>query len=133
MSLKEKEFWFIVGSQRLYGPEVLETVAARADEMAKAMDTSPLIPCRIVYKGTAKSSDEITAICKEANYNDNCCGIIAWCHTFSPSKLWINGLKLLQKPYCHFATQYNREIPDEEIEHIRTVSEVVAYIEEHLK
>lgn len=28
---------------------------------------------------------------------------------------------------------FDVEIPDEEIEHIRTVSEVVAYIEEHLK
>ncbi len=115
LNLKEKEFWFVVGSQRLYGPEVLETVAARADEMAKAMDASPLVPCKIIYKGTAKSSDEITDLCKEANYNDNCYGIIAWCHTFSPSKMWINGLKRLQKPYCHFATQYNREIPDTEI------------------
>ena len=28
------EFWFVVGSQFLYGPEVLETVAGRAQEMA---------------------------------------------------------------------------------------------------
>ena len=33
MSLKNYEFWFVVGSQFLYGPEVLETVAARAQEM----------------------------------------------------------------------------------------------------
>ena len=26
-------FWFVVGSQFLYGPEVLETVAARAREI----------------------------------------------------------------------------------------------------
>ncbi|MEA5144959.1 MAG: L-arabinose isomerase, partial [Candidatus Limiplasma sp.] len=43
-------------------------------------------------------------------------GIITWCHTFSPSKMWINGFVNLQKPYCHFATQYNREIPNEEID-----------------
>ena len=30
--------------------------------------------------------------------------------------MWINGLNNLQKPYCHFATQYNREIPNEEID-----------------
>ncbi len=28
--LEDYEFWFAVGSQLLYGPEVLETVAARA-------------------------------------------------------------------------------------------------------
>ena len=36
---------------------------------------------------------------------------MTWCHTFSPSKMWINGLDMLQKPWLHFATQYNREIP----------------------
>ena len=60
---------------------------------------------------TAKSSSEISDIIREANYSTDCCGIITWCHTFSPGKMWINGLSALQKPYCHFATQYNREIP----------------------
>ena len=32
--MKAKEFWFVVGSQFLYGPEVLETVAQRAAGMA---------------------------------------------------------------------------------------------------
>ena len=53
---------------------------------------------------------------REANYDKHCAGIITWCHTFSPSKMWINGFANLQKPYCHFATQYNREIPNEEID-----------------
>ena len=30
-------FWFIVGSQFLYGDEVLETVEARAKEMAEEL------------------------------------------------------------------------------------------------
>ena len=114
--MKKKEFWFIVGSQHLYGQEVLETVAARAAEMAAVIDSSEFIPCRFIYKATVKTADEVTSIIKEANYDDNCLGIVTWCHTFSPSKMWINGLSLLQKPYCHFATQYNREIPNEEID-----------------
>ncbi len=116
MSMKTKEFWFVVGSQHLYGPEVLEIVAARAAEMAQKIDASPLIPCRFVYKATVKTPEEIQKLCKEANYDDRCCGIVTWCHTFSPSKMWINGLRILQKPYCHFATQYNREIPNDEID-----------------
>lgn len=108
------EFWFVVGSQFLYGPEVLETVDARAKEMAEEL--SKALPYPLVYKVTAKTNKEITDIVKEANYDDNCCGIITWCHTFSPSKMWINGLAALQKPYCHFATQYNREIPNDEID-----------------
>ena len=41
---------------------------------------------------------------------------MAWCHTFSPSKMWLNGLTDLRKPYCHLATQYNRHIPNNEID-----------------
>ena len=112
--MKKYQFWFVVGSQSLYGPEVLKTVAARAEEMAAEM--SRTLPYPLVYKVTAMSSAQITDLVKEANYDDACAGIVAWCHTFSPSKMWINGLAGLQKPYCHLATQYNREIPNEEID-----------------
>ncbi len=112
--MKRREFWFVVGSQLLYGPEVLETVDARAKEMAEEMSRS--LPFELVYKVTAKSNSEIADIIKEANYRDECAGIVTWCHTFSPSKMWINGLVNLQKPYCHLATQYNVEIPNDEID-----------------
>ena len=95
-------FWFIVGSQDLYGEEVLKTVAQRAEEMAQEMSRS--LPYPLVYKVTAMSNAQIADIIKEANYDDSCAGIITWCHTFSPSKMWINGLGNLQKPWCHFAT-----------------------------
>ena len=112
--MKQYQFWFVVGSQFLYGPEVLETVDCRAREMAETMSTK--LPFPLVHKVTAKTNQEITEIMKEANYDDACAGIVTWCHTFSPSKMWINGLSQLQKPYCHFATQYNREIPNDEID-----------------
>ena len=108
------KFWFVVGSQDLYGEEVLKTVAERAAEMAEKMCAS--LPYPLIYKVTAMSNAQITNIIKEANYDDTCAGIITWCHTFSPSKMWINGLANLQKPYCHFATQYNKEIPNDEID-----------------
>ncbi len=116
MAMKDYSFWFVVGSQFLYGPEVLDTVAARAAEMADTLNRSGRLPCRVIYKVTAKTPEEITKVVKEANYDDSCAGIITWCHTFSPSKMWINGLELLQKPWCHFATQYNRHIPNDEID-----------------
>ncbi len=114
--LKDYEFWFVVGSQFLYGPEVLDIVAARAKEMTDEMNKAGKLPCRLVYKLTAKTPDEITQLVKDANYDDRCAGLVVWMHTFSPSKMWINGLELLQKPYCHFATQYNRNIPNEGID-----------------
>ena len=33
MYMENYEFWFVVGSQFLYGDEVLETVAKRADQV----------------------------------------------------------------------------------------------------
>ena len=84
--------------------------------MADALNASGNLPCKLVYKVTAKTNKEITDIVREANYDEKCAGIITWCHTFSPSKMWINGFANLQKPYCHFATQYNLEIPNEEID-----------------
>ncbi len=116
MNIKNKEFWFIVGSQFLYGDKVLTTVAKRAKEMADILNKSGNLPCKLVYKVTAKTNSEITETIKQANFSDDCIGIVTWCHTFSPSKMWINGLVNLQKPWCHFATQYHKEIPNEEID-----------------
>ncbi len=116
MGMDNYEFWFVVGSQFLYGPEVLETVDRRAHEMVDVMNASGRLPCKLVYKLTVKTSDEADSVVKAANYDDRCAGIVTWCHTFSPSKLWIGGLSRLQKPWCHFATQYNREIPNDEID-----------------
>lgn len=112
--MSKYEFWFIVGSQSLYGGEVLAVVADRAAEMAEKM--SAKLPYPLVYKVTATSNSQISDIIREANHDSRCAGIVTWCHTFSPSKMWINGLTALQKPWCHFATQYGREIPNEEID-----------------
>ena len=112
--MRKTEFWFVVGSQFLYGEEVLEIVESRAREMAAELTKK--LPYPLVYKVTAKTNREISEAVKEANYDDACAGIVTWCHTFSPSKMWINGLANLQKPYLHFATQYNREIPNDEID-----------------
>ncbi len=111
-SLKQYEFWFITGSQHLYGEETLRQVAEHSQVIAKAFDQSPEIPCKVVYKPIVKTPDEITEIIREANYSKNCAGIITWMHTFSPSKMWINGLAALQKPYLHLHTQFNRQIPN---------------------
>ncbi len=116
MEKTNRNFWLLVGSQTLYGEDVLKTVDTRAAEMTVYLNESGKLPYTLVYKGTAKSPAEISAVVREANYDETCTGVITWCHTFSPSKMWINGLATLQKPYCHLATQYNREIPNDEID-----------------
>lgn len=114
--LKEFEFWFITGSQHLYGDETLKKVADHSRVIAQELNKSEEIPCTIVYQPVVTTPDEITDMILKANSSSRCAGIITWMHTFSPSKMWINGLSLLQKPYCHFHTQFNRRIPNEDID-----------------
>lgn len=111
INLKELEVWFITGSQNLYGEETLNQVAQHSTQIAAALDASENIPVKVVFKPTVKSTEEIYRICQEANTAKNCIGIITWMHTFSPAKMWINGLKILQKPMLHLHTQFNRDIP----------------------
>ncbi|NLK87736.1 MAG: L-arabinose isomerase, partial [Clostridiaceae bacterium] len=114
--LKKYEFWFVTGSQHLYGPETLEQVAVHSAAMAEALDNDPSVPGRVVFKPTVKTPDEIRRLCVEANSDDKCAGIITWMHTFSPAKMWISGLSTLQKPLLHLHTQFNRDIPWDSID-----------------
>ena len=116
MALKDYEFWLIVGSQHLYGEETLRQVKEHAQIMTEGMNRSGRLPCSLVLKPVAKTPDEITEVMRAANADSRCAGVIVWMHTFSPSKMWIGGLSVLQKPYCHFATQFNRNIPNEGID-----------------
>jgi L-arabinose isomerase len=111
IDLKKLEIWFVTGSQNLYGPETLKKVGAHSREMAGALNSAPSIPAKVVFKPVLTTPEAISELFQEANTAPKCAGLITWCHTFSPSKMWINGLKLLRKPLLHFHTQYNRDIP----------------------
>ena len=114
--LKTKEVWFITGTQHLYGPDTLKQVAADSAIIASALDKSPKISQKVVFKPILTTPDSITEICTEANNSKECIGLIAWMHTFSPAKMWIRGLSILNKPFLHFHTQLNRDIPWESID-----------------
>lgn len=116
MNLNNKCFWFITGSQFLYGEETLAQVAKDSQAIVDGLNSSGRLPVNVVYKDVMKTAGEITEVIKSANRDNDCMGIITFCHTFSPSKMWINGLALLQKPYLHLHTQFNREIPNEGID-----------------
>jgi L-arabinose isomerase len=111
IALDQYEVWFVTGSQHLYGEETLRQVAEHSKEIATALDKSDKIPVRVVFKPVLTTPDSIYQLCLDANSTKNCVGIIAWMHTFSPAKMWIRGLKILQKPIAHLHTQYNRDIP----------------------
>src|SRR3954451_15379189 len=116
IDLKTLEVWFVTGSQHLYGEETLRQVAEHSQTIANSLNSTSQIPVSVVFKPTVKTSEEIYAICQEANVAKNCIGIIAWMHTFSPAKMWIGGLKILKKPLLHFHTQFNRDIPWSDID-----------------
>jgi L-arabinose isomerase len=114
--LKKLEVWFVTGSQHLYGPETLKQVAADSSKIAASLDKSPKIAVKIVFKPVLTTPDSITELCTEANSSKSCIGLISWMHTFSPAKMWIRGLTILNKPFLHFHTQLNRDIPWEKID-----------------
>jgi L-arabinose isomerase len=116
ISIKGLEIWFVTGSQNLYGEETLRQVAKHSNIVSKSLHEATEIPVKIVFKQVLKSTEEIYNLVIDANSNKNCIGIITWMHTFSPAKMWINGLKILQKPLLHLHTQFNRDIPWSDID-----------------
>ena len=110
--LKHWEVWLLTGSQHLYGTETLKLVQEHAEVIARALECQKqLMPVRVVCKTIVTSPEEIFRACADANNQTTCIGLITWMHTFSPAKMWINGLKILRKPILHLHTQFNRDIP----------------------
>ena len=114
--LSQLEVWFVTGSQHLYGEETLRQVAVNSAEIAAFLEDSKEIPVKVVCKPVLTGPDAITRRCLEANAEEKCIGLITWMHTFSPAKMWIGGLKVLQKPVLHLHTQFNRDLPWDKID-----------------
>lgn len=111
IDLKKLEVWFITGTQDLYGEETLKQVALHAQQVAASLNAAEPIHVSIVYKPIVKTPQEIFDTLQQANQSKNCIGVMTWMHTFSPAKMWIRGLSILQKPLLHLHTQFNRDIP----------------------
>lgn len=115
MKIFEKKVWFVTGSQHLYGPKVLEEVATHSELMVSGFNAIESISTEFINKGTAKTAEEILAVCQAANNDPECAGLVLWMHTFSPAKMWIAGLSQLNKPFAHLHTQFNAGLPWDEI------------------
>ncbi len=111
IDLKQQQVWFLTGSQHLYGPEALRQVDQDSQALVAGLSRSPHLPFTIVFKPVLTTPEAILNICLEANNARTCIGVIAWMHTFSPAKMWIAGLKALQKPLLDLHTQFGRDIP----------------------
>ena len=108
-------FWFFAGSQHLYGNDTLQKVAEHSLEIVSQLNASENIKFPLVFKGVLTKPEEILQAMQAANMDNTCVGVITWMHTFSPSKMWISGLLALTKPLLHLHTQFNRDIPWENI------------------
>lgn len=110
-NFSQLELWFVTGSQNLYGEGVLAKVREHSEHIAQVLSQSPEIPIKIVPKSVMTSDDTIALLCADATRDECCVGVVAWMHTFSPSRMWIRGLSTLHKPLLHLHTQFNRELP----------------------
>ncbi|TSB48450.1 L-arabinose isomerase [Alkalicoccobacillus porphyridii] len=110
------EFWFVTGSQPLYGEGAIREVQEHSNKMVAELNKSETITFPIQIKQVATTPEEMVNVCAAANADKSCAGIITWMHTFSPAKMWIGGLSLLNKPLLHLHTQFNRDIPWESID-----------------
>jgi len=110
-NLPVHEFWFLTGSQNLYGPEVLRQVEKDSQTIIDGLNADSAIGAKLVFKPVLTDPEGIARICREADASPDCAGLICWMHTFSPAKMWIGGVKDLSTPFCHLHTQFNRDIP----------------------
>lgn len=110
------EVWFVTGAQLLYGGDAVVQVDSHSQKMVDGMNESGILPIKVVYKGTSNSSKEVLDVMTRAESDPKCVGVITWMHTFSPAKMWIHGMQKLRKPLLHFHTQFNEEIPWDEMD-----------------
>lgn len=106
-----KEIWFLTGSQNLYGEQTLREVAEQSEKVSKELATGISSGVKLVWKPVLKTPDAIRRVMLDATADDNCIGVITWMHTFSPAKMWIQGLEALGKPLLHLHTQAGQSLP----------------------
>ncbi len=111
IGLKPLKFWFVCGSQHLYGPETLKQVGDGARQVAEGLAAEDRLVLPIHFAGVVTTPDEISEVFTRASADPECGGVIVWMHTFSPAKMWIRGLNALTKPLLHLHTQLNAALP----------------------
>ena len=105
------KLYFIPGSQDLYGEECLRQVAADCAKMVDFFNEKLGDVVEFVLMPTVETAKICVEDMRAAMNDDECVGVITWMHTFSPAKMWIKGLQILQKPLLHLHTQANEKLP----------------------
>ena len=90
------KIYFIIGSQDLYGDEILAQAEKDGRKLAEFLDSK--LSVSVEALPIVRNHIEAEAVCEKANCDKNCIGVIMWMHTFSPAKMWIRALQLEQLP-----------------------------------
>ena len=79
---ENQEVWFVTGAQLLYGGDAVVQVDGHSQKMVDGMNSSGILPVKLVYKGTANSSAEVTAVMRAAQA---CRNSVSPCFISTPS------------------------------------------------
>ncbi len=114
--LVTSQIWLVTGSQSMYGPDTLQQVADQSRQITEMLDAGTEVPVEVRWLPVVTDAEQIARVLGAANASEDCIGVIAWMHTFSPAKMWIRGLKSLRKPLLHLHTQFGVELPWQSID-----------------
>ena len=74
-------------------------------------------PLSLKFRQVATDTETITKLCRQANSAEELYWhALSGCIRSHPQKMWLIGLRDLQKPLLHFHTQLNTEIPWNDID-----------------
>ncbi|MGA2111195.1 MAG: L-arabinose isomerase [Anaerolineales bacterium] len=110
-TFKDLEVWFVTGSQHLYGEQALRQVGEDSQKIVEWLNRSGHLPVKLVFQPVLATAEAVSALCQDANGARQCVGLVTWMHTFSPAKMWIEGLISLRKPWLDLHTQFRRDLP----------------------
>ena len=88
---KEKLFWFLTGSQELYGEETLRQVVSNSKVIVEELNKGGALPRKVLFKPVLTTPQQIKKIMEEAVSDSECAGVICWMHTFSPARCGLEG------------------------------------------
>ncbi len=75
LKIPDYEFWFVAGSQFLYGEETLKSVASDAEDIVNKLNASGKLPFKVVCKGVMTTAEGITQFMKDVNYHEEVAGV----------------------------------------------------------
>lgn len=110
------KLYFIIGSQDLYGEETLRRAQEDGKCMAAFLNEQLKEQVAVEALPIVQNAAQAEKCVQIANGEKDCIGVVVWMHTFSPAKMWIRALQILQKPMLHLHTQFNEKLPYESID-----------------